>query len=78
MRELKRRIAKARMQAMGYPRINRLLSRKTDGGTLWRTMLEGNAGEKARLAQLQDGRRRKAAAAAKKSMKKRTIRRIEQ
>ena len=55
MRELKRSIAKARLQVMGVGNVNRKLKRRKDGRPLWRVVTEGKSGKDAERAQINYG-----------------------
>lgn len=57
MRKYQRAVAKARMKAMGIERVNRRMSRKVEGKTLWREILWGKYAAEARRAQIKPKRR---------------------
>ena len=59
MRKYKRAIAKARMKACGIERINRRMSQRKGGVSLWRSFLWGEFAKQAERAQIRPKLKRK-------------------
>ena len=55
MREIRRQIAKARMEAAGVGNINKKMSKTRGGVKIWRILTEGKTGKQAEKEQMAYG-----------------------